>query len=200
MGRPAKFTRDQILDSAARLVATEGPTAASVTAIASELGAPSGSIYHRFESRELMMAELWIRTVRRAQPGFVLALAQSDLGVAAHDAVLHIPRWSRSNLTDATVAVMYRREDLAARWPAELGAELATLNQPLEDAIDRFARRLSEAGGTPTTAEVVFALIDMPAAAVRRYLLRGRPPPKSIDHLVIRVCDCLLFAGSPTPG
>jgi AcrR family transcriptional regulator len=79
MGRPAKFNDDLILDATAEAIAREGPARATVANIAAAVGAPSGSIYHRFESRDLMFARLWIRTVRRAQPGFIAALANPDL-------------------------------------------------------------------------------------------------------------------------
>ena len=82
MGRPSKFDSEQMLDAAAGLVARGGPSRATVAAIAEKLEAPSGSIYHRFESRDLLLARLWIRTVRRAQEGFAAALDGPDLAEA----------------------------------------------------------------------------------------------------------------------
>src|ERR671918_929405 len=133
MARPAKFTSTDILDAAARLIAEGGPRLATVNTIASDLGAPTGSIYHRFASRELLLARLWIRTIRRAQGGFLEALAIPDLYEAARTAATHIPRWSREHLDDARVLLLYRRADLAARWPEELGEELASLNVQVEE-------------------------------------------------------------------
>jgi AcrR family transcriptional regulator len=75
MGRPAKFNTEQILDATAQLVAEGGPGLATVAGIAERLGAPTGSIYHRFNSRDLLLARLWFRTVRRAQEGFVAAIS-----------------------------------------------------------------------------------------------------------------------------
>jgi AcrR family transcriptional regulator len=118
MGRPAKFDSEQMLDAAAGLVARGGPSRATVAAIAEQLEAPSGSIYHRFESRDLLLARLWIRTARRAQEGFVATLDGPDLADAARQAALHIPRWARSHLDEATVLLLYRREDLAAHCQA----------------------------------------------------------------------------------
>ena len=69
MPRPAKFTEDQILDSALRLVAEGGPGAATIAGIAGLLGAPVGSIYHRFRSRDLLLARFWIRTIKDFQKG-----------------------------------------------------------------------------------------------------------------------------------
>ncbi|NOX28486.1 MAG: helix-turn-helix transcriptional regulator, partial [Actinobacteria bacterium] len=56
MGRRPKYSSDQILDAAASLLAADGPTALSVARIAARLGAPSGSIYHRFGSRDVLVA------------------------------------------------------------------------------------------------------------------------------------------------
>lgn len=197
MGRPPKFTIDQVLDVAEELVAGHGPNAATVPTIAERLNASSGSIYHRFRSRDLILAHLWIRTVRRAQEGFLAALnaGRSD---AAAEAALHVPRWSRQHLAEARILTLYRREDLAVRWPAELGAELATLNDRLASSLREFARH-HYGQTTPDRIETVtFALVDVPYAAVRRYLISGVPPPRSVDALVARVVEHLL--GSYRPG
>jgi AcrR family transcriptional regulator len=192
MGRPAKFNTEQILDATAQLVAEGGPRLATVAGIAERLGAPTGSIYHRFNSRDLLLARLWIRTVRRSQEGFVAALSQDDVEKAALDAALHVPRWSRSNLDDACVLVLYRREQLAEQWPEELGAELATLNDAIKAGVRAFVRRRF---GSVTKANLdvtSFALLDVPYAAVRRYLINSSPPPPSVDDLIARTVRCIL--------
>lgn len=193
MARPAKFTIDQILDAAASLVAAGGPAGVSMAAIARDVGAPTGSIYHRFDSRDLLMARLWVRTVRRAQVGFMAVLDQPDPRTAAHGAALHLLDWCRTNPTDARILLLYRREQLATLWPEELGEELAELNRPLFEALKAFSRRLTG----PDTAErreaVRMALIDLPYAAGRRHLADGDTIPRTVDPLVVRACDALLF-------
>jgi AcrR family transcriptional regulator len=192
MGRPAKFNTEQILDATAQLVAEGGPGLATVAGIAERLGAPTGSIYHRFNSRDLLLARLWIRTVQRSQEGGVAAISQADVKKAAIDAALHIPRWSRSNLEDACVLLLYRREQLAEQWPAELGDELATLNDPLKAAMRSFVRRRFGSVTKANLETTSFALFDVPYAAVRRYLITGNPPPPSVDDLIARTVKCIL--------
>ena len=192
MGRPAKFNTEQILDATAQLVAEGGPGLATVAGIAERLGAPTGSIYHRFSSRDLLLARLWIRTVRRAQEGGVAAISQADAKKAAIDFALHVPRWSRSNLDDACVLLLYRREQLAEQWPAELGDELVTLNDPLKAAIRSFVRRRFGSVTKANLEMTSFALLDVPYAAVRRYLITGNPPPPSVDDLIARTVRCIL--------
>jgi AcrR family transcriptional regulator len=193
VGRPPKFDSQQILDATAVLIAEGGPGQATVASIAARLGAPSGSIYHRFESRDLLLARLWIRTVHRAQEGFLAALAIEDLREAATEAVLHIPRWSRQFRAEASVLLLYRREDLADRWPDELGVELTELNTDLQGALRLFTRRRFGRVTPSHLQTVAFALIDVPYAACRRYLLAGNAPPASVDELVVRTCVCTLF-------
>lgn len=200
MARPAKFTSSDILDTAARLIAQGGPRLATVSTIAEDLGAPTGSIYHRFASRELLLARLWIRTIRRAQAGFLQALALPDLDQAARRAATHIPRWSREHLDEARVLLLYRRADLAARWPEELGEELATLNVQVEQALEAFTQRRYGSLTASNLQRVTFALVDVPYAAARRYLLAGKPPPADVDDLVGQVCACLLDAHPASPS
>ncbi|GII86151.1 putative transcriptional regulator, TetR family protein [Sphaerisporangium siamense] len=184
MGRPPKFGRDQILDGALAIVAEDGPGAATMAAIAARLGAPTGSLYHRFGSRDLLIAALWLRGVHRFQDGFVAALAAGDPYAAA----LHTPRWCRDHPAEAAVLLLHRREDLTARWPAELGAEVAGADTRVRAALDAFA---AERPGLDRE-RLVFALVDVPYGAVRRHLLARRPPPPLVDDLVLATCQAVL--------
>lgn len=210
MARPAKFDEEQILDAALHLVTEGGPGAATIGAIAERMKAPSGSIYHRFQSRDLLLARLWIRTIKRFQRGFLEALAADDLDEAAIGAALHNVRWLREHLAEARVLLLYRREDLAARWPDALGDELAVLNATVETALrDHARRRFGESGGAAdreALRRVVFALVDVPYAAGRRHVLAAEPPPPSLDDLVTETCRSVLrraaypaVAHAPTP-
>ncbi|MBB4931762.1 AcrR family transcriptional regulator [Lipingzhangella halophila] len=186
MGRPGRFTEDQILGAALEVVAAHGPAAATVSAIAAHLGAPVGSIYHRFASRDLLLARLWTRGVRRFQAGFLEALQAGD----AERAALHTPRWCRESPNEARVLLLYRREDVAARWPEELGPEMAALATSLQSGLRTFA-----AEGGHDLQRVMFALVDVPHGAVRRYLSRGEAPPESVDSLIAETCRAVL--GTP---
>lgn len=192
LGRRAKFDSDAILDVTAQLIASGGPGQATVGNIAKALDAPTGSIYHRFDSRDLVMARLWVRTAERAQAGFLAALANDDVEVAAREAALHIPKWSRGHLSEATVMLLYRRRDLSAQWPEELGADLDRQRETMTAALKSFTRRLCATTARSARQAVNFALLDIPYAAVRPYLLVGDPPPTTVDHLVATSSWCVL--------
>lgn len=194
MGRPAKFNHDDVLDAAAGLVAEGGPARATVSQIAERLGAPTGSIYHRFDSRELLLAHLWVRTAGRAQEGFLAALGHEDLEVGTRAAALHIPRWSRAHLVDATVMLLYRRVELAERWPDELGDDLERLRVSIEQALRAYTRRRFGRATRGALEVTRFALLDVPYAAVRRYLVAGVAPPPLVDDLVVTASTGVLAA------
>jgi AcrR family transcriptional regulator len=196
VGRPAKFDSDAILDAAVLLIAERGVGQTTVSEMARRLGAPTGSIYHRFESRDLLLARLWTRTVRRAQTGFLNALGEEDLETAAQRAALHILRWSREHPVEASLLLLYRREDLADRWSETLGAEASSLNDEMREAIRGFTRRRFGRVTPARLQAVAFALVDVPYAACRRYLLAGQGPPPSLDELVLKTCACTLFAAA----
>ena len=197
LGRNAQFTDDQIMDTTVDLIARDGPERVTISGIAADVGAPTGSIYYRFATRDLLMARTWIRTVRRSQAGFLEALSDPDPYTAAVGGALRLVRSCRENLTEAQLLLLYRREDLAAQWPSELGDELAGLNEPITRAMRSLVRRLPAA---TTAAAATFAVIDVPYAAVRRFLIAGRPPPRSVDALVRSTCECVLFGSHPPPG
>jgi len=61
MARLAKFSLEQIVETTTRLAARDGPAQATMARIASDLQAPTGSIYHRFGSRDVLLGEVWLR-------------------------------------------------------------------------------------------------------------------------------------------
>lgn len=192
MARPAKFTEEQILDTTLGLIAAGGPGAATIAAIAKSLGAPVGSIYHRFGSRDLLVARLWIRTVKRFQQGFLRALDNDDLDQAALGAALHVVDWCRTHPDESRVLMLYRQGELAARWPGELDDELSGLNDDVESALRSHARRRYGSEDPEALGRLVFALADVPRAAVRRYLGADDPLPPLIDELVSATCLTIL--------
>lgn len=200
VGRRAKYSEDLILDAAAALTARGGPAAATVVAIAAELGAPSGSIYHLFASRDLILAKLWIRTVRRFQRGYLDALAHPDVDTAREQAVLHVLRWSAQHPDDARVLTLHSREELLEAWPDVLGAELATLNDAVEAAI--VAHVHARCGGaTPDAISTAyFGLVGIPYSAVRFAMSAGEPLDGWLESAVLRASAAVVNDLTLTPS
>ena len=181
MGRRAKYTDGQFLDAAQSLAVKKGPEAITIADIADFVGAPIGSVYHRFPSRELLMARLWLRTVRSFQEGFLTLLAEGRAKAAA----LYTPRWVREHFEQAVILLAYRREEFFGEaWPEEVAHDARLLMRSLDEGIIDFT--ISRFGGVSEEMlqRTVFALIDVPYAAVRRYLQQGVPPPAFIDGMI----------------
>jgi AcrR family transcriptional regulator len=181
MGRAPLFSDTQILDATTAHVATHGPKA-SVSGVAKMIGAPSGSIYYRFANRDALVATAWLRAVSEFQRGFLAALDDPDVDAAAVAAATHVPRWCGQALDQAILLHRYRLEDLVEAWPEALVPERATVNQDLYAALRRHARARYGSPAGDALDLTRFALVDVPGAAVRRFLdRRHAPPPWSID-------------------
>jgi len=122
------FERSDMTGAALRLVADRGPQAVTVAALARELGAPTGSIYHRYRSREQLLAELWMEVVEGFQAGFVASLAGADDLEGAVDTARFMAAWTREHPLEARLLLLHRRQDfVAGDWPEDLAARAAAL-------------------------------------------------------------------------
>jgi AcrR family transcriptional regulator len=185
MGRPARFSDTQILDATAGLVADAGPGGATIAAICAVLGAPAGSIYHRFTSRDVLLGRLWLRKAALFQDNFVAALANPDPVAAGLQAALSLPRTARVDFPAARIMLLHRREDfLADGWPPELQAQARRLKQQVDDALNQFARRLFGRASAGALRATSFAVLDVAFAAVRRHVAANEPPPPAVDRLI----------------
>ena len=77
MGHPA-FDDADFLAAALALAAEHGPASVTVAAISARLRAPTGSFYHRFESRDALLARL---VVTKARPATRDAIVSACRGV-----------------------------------------------------------------------------------------------------------------------
>src|ERR1700719_1780760 len=121
MARP-KFADGDFLDAALVIAAERGPLAVTIGSITERLKAPVGSFYHRFASRDVLLGELWLRTVLDFQAGITAALDAGD-GLRA---ALHTPAWVRSHLDEACLLLLYHRDDFVqGTWPEALRSGVA---------------------------------------------------------------------------
>ena len=184
MPRPARFTLDELLDAAAALLAADGPSAVAMSAVARTVGAPSGSMYHRFPTRAALCGELWIRTEERFHAGFTDALSTSaDPQQRCVAAARFTVQWCRENPVEAQVLLTGAGALGAADWPDDLTSRRKRLHRAL---------RRTLAGLPADPDRVNAAVIDIPYAVVRRHLAAGRPIPASADAIVERCALALI--------
>jgi AcrR family transcriptional regulator len=176
MPRPTLFTLDALLDAAAALLASDGPPAVTMSAVARATGAPSGSMYHRFPTRAALCGELWLRTEERFHAGFIAASAVStDPQERCVAAARFTVQWCREHPVEAQVLLAGADALGAADWPAELTSRRKRLHRTLR-------RNLGGLGADQDRVNA--AVIDIPYAVVRRHLIAGQRIPASAEAIV----------------
>jgi AcrR family transcriptional regulator len=181
MPRPEVHPSGAMLDAARDLLLGEGSPRATMEAIAHASGAPIGSIYHRFGSRDELIARLWIRAVHRSQASFLVAADRGEARAAALAAATSILDFCQEHPADAQLLVAFRRDDLIRSIPeGPLADELEVLNRPVEHAVAQLARRLYGSRGRAALDRTLLAVFDLPYGAVRRYLISGTPFPSRL--------------------
>lgn len=185
MGRPAKFSNDDIIAAATQVAADHGPARASVARIARALRAPTGSIYHRFASRGEMLGEAWLQAAESFQNGFAERLLGAEPRSAGLCAVRWVPALVRAEPERARVLTLYRRADfLDRKWPRPLARRAQALQQQMASGLREFGARLSGRTDAEAMRILTFALAEAPLAAVRRHIEAREPPPPIVDALI----------------
>jgi AcrR family transcriptional regulator len=176
MARPARYSVDELLDAAAVLLADDGPAAVSMSAVARAVGAPSGSIYHRFPTRAALCGELWMRTEERFQGGFADALASPGATTERCVAAARFTvQWCREHPVEARVLLAGADALDRTAWPEPVAARRRRLHRSVN-------RLLAELDVDPDRLSA--ALIDVPYAVVRRHLVAGQRIPETADVIV----------------
>ncbi|MDX3533924.1 TetR/AcrR family transcriptional regulator [Streptomyces sp. MB09-01] len=192
MARPPRFDTDQILDAAVRLAAAAGPGGVTMSAAAQAVGAPSGSMYHRFAGRTALLAEVWLRTVERFQEGYFAMLhSDPDPRRAARAAARHVVAWSRAHPQEAALLLYGPAEFGRVDWSEEHTRRADSGNQRVYAALAALADSL---GATDPQGRdrVTLALIDLPLSVVRRHLRAGGPLPPHAEDLAEECAAALL--------
>jgi AcrR family transcriptional regulator len=190
MPRPELHSEDAIMDAARAVILERGPRSTTIGAIASTCGAPTGSIYHRFDSIEELLARVWMRAIRRAQSELL------DVGVGGRHGGGEVagPAWHDSEViaaairgalalydfclrepADALLLSMFRRSDFdKVRFGAGVNAELEHLN----DRIDPFFFALADVLGEPAGMDLALLVLrDLPYGAALSHVRDGSSPP-----------------------
>jgi AcrR family transcriptional regulator len=198
--RTALHDTDELLDAARDLIVEGGPRAAGIRAIAMRSGAPSGSLYHRFGSRDQLVAQAWLRAVRRFQAGFLAALDHDDARTGVANAIRWSVAFTLDHPADTRLLLDHSRKDLLDVEPTgALAADLAEVNGPLVRAIRALAARLYGTATQEAVERVSYALIDLPQAVLRRHLRAGTLTAATADSLAAAIRALVSDAPRPTP-
>jgi len=193
MGRPARYAEADILSGAKHVSAEIGPQNLTIAAVARRTGAPVGSIYHRYASRNEILAALWLDLVEQFQERFLSELEAKDVVLGGLAAVRHVCGWVRHHPREARLLLLHRREDFASdQWPASYRARARVLARRAQVALKTYAARLTGHTGASQLRRVRFALVDLPTAALGRDIEAGVPPSKDVERLLLDTCEYIL--------
>ncbi|MFC7546482.1 TetR/AcrR family transcriptional regulator [Plantactinospora sp. GCM10030261] len=198
-GRPhARRTHsdEQILAAVRDLLLAHGPRGVTTAAISQRSGAPTGSLYHRFGSRSVMVAELWIRTIRRFHADLFEATSAAEPGLPrALAAALAVVDFATQHPEDARLLLVASRADLDAdaSLPAELAEALRTLNDPVTALLKQVTTELYGSVTRDGVDRVTIGTISLPYTVVRHRLLQDGDPA-DLRHLVETAARAVLTA------
>ncbi|WP_030811476.1 TetR/AcrR family transcriptional regulator [Streptomyces sp. NRRL S-337] len=195
MARPPRFDISQLLDAAVRLAAEHGPSGVTMSAVAQSVGAPSGSLYHRFAGRPALLAEVWLRTVEGFQEGYFAALRSGDGPRAGGRAASrHVVAWSRAHPQEAALLLYGAHEFGRDDWPEGHLRRADEGNMRVRAAVAALAGALG-LHGELGLERVSLAVVDLPLSLVRRHLRGGEPLPPHAEELAEQCTDALLTVG-----
>ena len=188
MGRKAYFTNEAFIDAAVQIIAQDGLGALTIAALAKRINAPIGSVYHRFPSRDALLAELWLSIIESFQSDF-LDLLQED-GLQATLSSLH---WVRHHPDEARVLLLYRVFDLTSgKWPQNLRRRAGRLADELQKGVVSFTKKQFRSVKKEYIDRTIFAIHDAPIGLFRRYLQDGRIPPESAAVLLRETYNAII--------
>lgn len=181
MVRLARFTPDVFVEAAVALVAEGGPSAATIAAIARKAGAPTGSVYHRFESRAAVIATAWIAV----HDGFAARIMPALEAGDAAGAGLAIAGWARAHPIPARFLLLNEIDDLLdAAPPDALRRQIAARQEALDRAFRRILPAANSRPDDEAASRLRFLVFDGPLALLRPHLVAGRRIPAYADRLI----------------
>jgi AcrR family transcriptional regulator len=182
-----------MVSAATRLAADGGPDAVTISAISAATGAPVGSIYHRFRSRDLLVAEVWLSTMEAFQVEYMGVLGATPTVHTGLAAALLIPAWVREHPDQARILILHRQEDfVGAEWPLPVAARASDLNDGVMARIGAFALNVLGSNSEEAMARATYALASAPTGAVQRYIAARRRPPAVVDDLVRKTYQAVI--------
>jgi AcrR family transcriptional regulator len=189
MGRKAYFKHEEFIDAAIQIIADGGLGALTIAGLATRVTAPVGSIYHRFPSRDALLAELWLSIIESYQKEFIKNLQEDGL-----QATLSCLQWVRKHPNEARIMLLYHIDDLTTgEWPQDLQKRARRLEKELYEGIIAFTKKQFGNVTKENVDRTIFAIHDAPIGIMRRYLHENKIPPESIADLIRETYEAVIY-------
>lgn len=174
--------RKSTLDEAAvfRYVGATLAKAGAVTlqGVVAGTGFSMGSLYHRYRSREGLLAATWLDALESFQEQFAAVIEGGGLDAGVRAALL-TPVFCRQHPARAVVLACCRAtEFVSEKTPGALLERIDLANRRGAGALKRFSQRVEV-----DLVSCQLAIVGMPLGAVRLFL-PAQPVPLSLDERV----------------
>jgi AcrR family transcriptional regulator len=184
MGRRARIGEAALFAAVAESFIRNGQV--TVASLRAASGLSTGSLYHRFPSREALVAAAWVEASAR-----FVAACERALAVPGSRGLLEMalatPRFARAHPALAAMLFCCREAEVMGEGAPDDRREAArALTARLDACIAEAARR----AGRPRLP-CRLALLAAPEGAVRLYLPL-RPPPVSLNSQIRRMATTML--------
>lgn len=186
MGRLSTLNDRDIYAATGQQLALSGTV--TLKDIVNLTGCSVGSLYHRFGSREGLLANAWLDAAKSFQSQFLNAL-QSGSAQAGLEAALATPRFCRSERERAIILACCRKSEfLNDATPTALKTEIQQLNKLSESALRAYATQNGY-----SLESCLLGIIAFPLGAVRMYL-PTREIPISLDEKITKTFNVTVSA------
>ena len=128
MGHP-KFSQEDFLAAALAIMAERGVSGVTVASVSERLGSPTGSFYHRFASRDVLLGSLWLRAVLDFQTGIA---PRSTPATGWGPRFIRPPGSAIISDERACSCFHDRRDFLEGEWPPQLRERVAEMTRRME--------------------------------------------------------------------
>lgn len=188
MGRKTEFSDTDVFATVGGMMARRG--AITTTDVQDATRLSTGSLYHRFGSREGLLAETWLNSLRSFQPYFLAVLRDPASSIGAIAAAT--PRFCREHRAEALVLTCCNaRQFIGSGTPPRIAEEIEALNGEAGAALIDYAAR---GGHALAACRIGFA--GFPLGAVQMYL-PDRDVPEYVDAYVAQAAEVILGMAKP---
>lgn len=177
MGRRSNFSDRDVFEAVGLQIAEQGDF--RIQRLVDAIGVTTGSLYHRYGSREGVLAAAWLDALK-AFAAELLPELRARAPDAGERAALVTPRFARHSRTKATILATGRQSQyLTADTSAEWRHEADAINDNIARAVAGFARRHAL-----SVEACRYGVMAFPLAVVMSYL-PSRAVPRTADKYVI---------------
>ena len=188
MGRKAYFNNEEFIKSAIKIIAEEGLSALTIAGLATRVTAPVGSVYHRFPSRDALVAELWLNIIESFQREWLKILQTDGL-----KAMLFCMDWVRNHPNEARVMLLYRIDDLTSGdWPEDLKKRAQKLSGELQEGVADFTKKQFGRVTKENIDRAFYAIHDAPMGILRRYMQNNQVPPRYVADFILETYKAVM--------